>query len=137
MQTRTQRRSPQRPPPEAERVPNISVVIAGGWLAVTPLLLDHHTAGVAFAAWNDVLVGGTLAIFATIRILRPRGTSALSLVNVLLGLWLLAAPFVSGYHAATLATLSALIVGLVVIMLAGVDWLAAREAQRHPDQRTR
>jgi hypothetical protein len=106
--------------------PSFLVAVTGAWLVAAPLLLDHHLAATAFASWNDVLVGTTLAVLAAIRVIRPAGTAALSLLNSGLGVWLIAAPFVGNYTTALYATLNDMIVGLLVIMFAGVSWFVGR-----------
>jgi hypothetical protein len=110
--------------------PSFLVAVAGAWLVAAPLLLDHRSAGTAFAVWNDVLVGAALLVFAVIRIVRPAGTAVLSLVSSGAGVWLIAAPFVGQYTGALHATLNDMIVGLLVVMIAGIGWTVGRAPRR-------
>lgn len=107
---------------------SVFVVFAGLWLAATPLLFDHEI-HIGVAAANDILVGLALFVLALIRVLRPVGTASLSLAGAILGGWLMVAPFVLGYLNTMGATLSGVLTGLVVIMLAGVDWLVNRPGE--------
>jgi hypothetical protein len=118
---------------EVVHTPSELTVLAGTWLIIAPLVLDHGTADVAFIGWNDVIVGLAIVALAFLRVVMPDDTAPLSLVNLGLGAWLIVAPFVRGYHTAPLATLNDIVVGIAVVVLAGANWKAAR-AVRHTDR---
>jgi hypothetical protein len=80
----------------------------------------------AYPGWSDIVTGAVMVVVATIRIVVPSRTAALSLGNVALGGWLIAAPFALGYSAVPAATWNDVLVGMVVIVLAGVSWFAVR-----------
>jgi hypothetical protein len=73
------------------------------------------------------LVGVVMIAVASVRVVAPMGTGPVSLINVGLGLWLVVAPFVLGHSAtgATQATWNDIIVGLIVVMVAGVSCFTA------------
>jgi hypothetical protein len=127
---------------EVVHTPSELTVLAGTWLIMAPLVLDHGTADIAFIGWNDVIVGLVIVALAFLRVVMPDDTAPLSLITVGLGGWLIVAPFVRGYHTAPLATLNDILVGIAVIMLAGASWKAARSTryadlagrQRHSDE---
>jgi hypothetical protein len=68
-------------------------------------------------------------VVALIRVMSRTSTGWLSMVNVAAGVWLIAAPFVLGFghdpHAAS-STWNDIIVGAIVVLLAGVSGIAAR-----------
>jgi hypothetical protein len=107
---------------EMLHAPSELVVVAGTWLIVAPLVLDHDAANIAFLGWNDVIVGLLLVGLAVLRVVMPDGTAPLSLINVILGAWLVFAPFVRGYHVAPLATLNDILIGGTVAALAWTSW---------------
>lgn len=104
--------------------PSIFVVAAGLWLMIAPLLLSgEHTVEVVSTA-NKTVVGGVLTAIAGIRVAWPATTRPLSLINVLLGGWMIVSPFALGYQTAVELAWNDVIVGMVVMMIAGVSWFA-------------
>lgn len=69
-------------------------VVLGVWLIVAPLALGY---GETAPIWNDILVGIVVAIVAGLNLANPIRHSSLSWANVILGIWLLLAPFVLRY----------------------------------------
>ena len=65
-----------------------------------------------------------MTLIAAIRVVRPATTASLSLINVLLGAWMIASPFLLGYSTAVGPAWNDIIVGALVVLLAGVSWLA-------------
>lgn len=107
------------------------VLAMGVWLMITAFLWERGFVGGFGANWNDLLVGTALAILGVFRILMPAHTRPLGVANILLGLWLIAAPFVLDYTGAeaTAATWNNGIVGAIVAVLATVS-VAASAAHR-------
>lgn len=112
-------------------------VLLGLWLVIAPFLLGYS--GLTAALWNDVAVGALIAILAGIRTAKPLQQEGISWTNVVLGAWLIVAPFVLGYGAAqaqpgsaTGAALSNdIIVGLLVVVLASWSGFASKAAKRN------
>ncbi len=85
-------------------------VIFGVWVAVSPFALAYTA--LPAATWNAVIVGLLVAILALSR--SPINRSV-SFLNVLLGLWLIASPFVLGIAAAMVFWNSIVFGALIVI----------------------
>jgi SPW repeat len=91
--------------------------LAGVWLVLAPFVLGHPVAGLGSAArWNDIAIGGVVALIALIRMIVPGRTARLAFLNVIPGLWLTAAPFVLGYDG--VAMWNDVVVGVVVVVVA-------------------
>lgn len=100
--------------------PSVFVAAAGLWLMVAPFVLG----GDAASDWSKILSGAVMTTLAAIRLARPATTTTLSLINVLIGAWLITSPFVLGYHTAVGPAWHDVVVGAIVMMLAGVSWLS-------------
>jgi hypothetical protein len=87
---------------------------------VAPFVLG----GDAASDWSKILSGAVMTTLAAIRITRPATTTTLSLINVLIGAWLITSPFVLGYHTAVGPAWHDVVLGTVVMMIAGVSWLS-------------
>lgn len=109
-------------------------VVLGLWLVIAPFLLGYS--GLTAALWNDVLIGALIAILAGIRTAKPLQQEGISWTNVVLGAWLIVAPFVLGYgaaqaeSAARVAQSNDIIVGLVVVVLASWSGIASKAGKR-------
>jgi hypothetical protein len=105
-------------------------VVAGIWLLAAPFVLGYSHIGQAL--WNDLLVGAALVITALIRATTPRRSASLGWVNMLLGAWLIIAPFVLLYTGAEplaspgAATANDVVVGVIVVALATWSLKASR-----------
>lgn len=71
--------------------------LVGVWLVIAPWVLGYGD--VTSAMWTSVSAGTTIMLVALLRIMNPDQTVPLGWVNVLLGGWLIAAPFVIPYEA--------------------------------------
>lgn len=86
-------------------------VIAGIWLIIAPFVLSYTS---ATARTNDIILGIIVGILALIRALVPgRNIFWLSWVNLILGIWLIIAPFVLNYSGVT-ARYNDVILGIIV-----------------------
>ena len=90
-------------------------LLLGVWLVASAwiFLYDGSTAG----AWNSVAVGAVIFVIGVTRVVslvRP----LLARVNVVLGLWTIASPWVFGYAAGEPAMWNSVVVGIVVTLLA-------------------
>lgn len=106
--------------------------LAGVWLLLAPFVLDYAPAAEGLGAyWNDLVLGAVIAVLALVRVVTPQRVPWLSAVNAVLGVWLIASPFVLDYHArayAYEATGNDVAVGLLVFVMAVVS--AATTYQR-------
>src|SRR5439155_672410 len=69
------------------------IFLAGVWLVISGFSLFYRDTGVFDAYWNDVVVGIALATVALVGIVKPAGSGSLTLTKIVLGGWLVAAPF--------------------------------------------
>ncbi|WP_185845635.1 SPW repeat protein [Kibdelosporangium aridum] len=73
------------------------------------------------ARWNDAAAGTVLTVVGVVRLLRPLLTTLARLASILVGGWLIIAPFVAGYGFgadSTPATANDVLIGAVVTGLA-------------------
>jgi hypothetical protein len=113
-----------RPGPAVAAAYSVVSLLAGVWLVLAPSVLGYGDA-LADGRWNDTVVGVAIGLVALVRIASPTATAAASLVNVVLGAWLVAAPFVIGYGdviGAGRATWNDIAVGIVVAVFALASW---------------
>ena len=100
--------------------------LAGIWLVLAPFVLDYAPADSGIGAyWNDLVVGVAIAMLAIVRAVAPSNVPWFSIVNVVLGAWLIVAPFVLEYDDARanerIPIGNDLTVGLVVIVMAATS----------------
>lgn len=127
-----------------ERGKGLSAIIAllGAWLILEAVLLD--VAATQF--WNDALVGVLLLAVGGYNYTRQAdketGSVAVASVAALLGLWLLAAPFVLGAGVGTAETLNDLafwndlVVGLLALVVGAYSAYQIRDERRHDRRAT-
>ncbi|MGH7973212.1 MAG: SPW repeat protein [Limisphaerales bacterium] len=95
-------------------------LLAGIWLFVSPWVYRIHSNP---DSWNSWIVGAIIAILAAIRIGNPLETRGVSIVNLILGIWTFASPWIYGYTGYSGRFANSLIVGVIVFAL-GV-WLSS------------
>jgi hypothetical protein len=110
---------------DASRPASALNVLAGIWLIISPWVLGFTDLRVPL--WDTLLVGIAVLVLAAIR-LGTSGTTGLSWVNLLLGIWLIISPFVLGFTAASAAMSNAIVLGILV----GIFSLWAALATRTP-----
>lgn len=104
-------------------------LLAGIWLLLAPSVLDYPAG--SSARGNDIVIGSALAVLAVVRVVAPRDVPWFSVVNVLLGGWLIMAPFVLDHIADIgVATANDVVVGLVVVVLAATSAAATFAGRR-------
>ncbi|HKL77523.1 MAG TPA: SPW repeat protein [Gammaproteobacteria bacterium] len=102
-------------------------LIFGVWMLLSPAVLAMDTAGAA--AWNAYIVGIAVGVIAIIALIQPAGWE--EVVNLLLGLWLLASPWIIGFSAVAAAVTNQVIFGLLIVI--GAVWaLTEVSRQRAP-----
>jgi hypothetical protein len=96
------------------------VALAGLWEVLAPFILGYPTV----AMWNAIIVGVVLIVLAAWAALSEQVSLDRNLdgITMGLGLWLILAPFIPTYSTTVAARLNDIIVGVVVIVLAG--WAA-------------
>lgn len=101
--------------------------VLGIWLFISPFLGIGMASDVA--AWNSYVCGVIVAVFAVWAIVRPQAWE--EWLNLVVGLWLILAPFALQFSDRAGPTANQIIVGLVI----GVDavWAAVQVQgrQRH------
>ncbi|MCM4083885.1 SPW repeat domain-containing protein [Paractinoplanes hotanensis] len=127
--------SPRRADPGLRRavLVNWLVLALGGWLMISAFLWGRGTVGGFGAGWSDFLAGAVAAGIAVARITAPLRTVPLGVVTVLLGLWLIAAPYALGYSSGTeaaVATANSRAVGITIALLAMFGMLATKDDRR-------
>lgn len=90
-------------------------ILAGIWLFVSPWVYGFYTSP---NAWNEWIVGAVIVIFSAIRFNNPLSSRALSYLNMLLGAWVFASPWIYGYTYDTGRFINSLCVGVIVFVLA-------------------
>ncbi len=100
----------------------------GLYLIASPWIWGYSIYGAAM--WNSVAVGIAIALFGATRVRDPHHASTLSWVNLILGAWTIASPWVFGYTPNGPAMWNSIILGAVVIVLA--VWSGTATATEHP-----
>lgn len=103
-------------------------LVAGIWMILAPFLLGY--AAITAAVWNDVIIGLAVAVLAGTRLAKPLEREGASWTNLVLGLWLIAAPFALGYAATAAALWNDIVIGVVVAALGA--WSAVASRDYHP-----
>jgi hypothetical protein len=98
-------------------------VLAGIWLLISPFVLAfHRLSGIATS--NDVVLGIIIGLLALGRLSSPVRSAWMSWINVVLGIWVLISPWVLGFGNVQSAVTNNVIMGIIVIILAGWSALA-------------
>lgn len=105
---------------------NLLTFIAGWWLLLSPWVMDYHHLG--YAAWSAVLVGTVLMLSEFMAFVRPGAWE--EVLDICLGSYLVASPFILGFTANSAVANNAYLVGLLVIALAIVGLTKEDDVQR-------
>src|SRR5918911_1024656 len=101
------------------------IIVVGLWLILAAFVLGFT--GITSALWNSVIVGVAILVIAAIRIFsESERWYWLSWLAFLLGLWLIASPFILGYDGQLRPMLSDVLAGIAVVFLSGFSGLAYR-----------
>ena len=105
-------------------------LLAGLWLIASPWIYGVAVT-VGGSAWNSIIVGIVIAVVAAIRLGSGVRAGELGWINVVLGGWMIASPFVYAYALDGPRTANSIIIGLIVLIaaLAGLP----RETARYRD----
>jgi SPW repeat len=106
------------------------VALAGLWEVIAVFVLGYSASTTAL--WDALIVGVALIVLGGWAALSSQeGTDkTLDWINAILGVWLIIAPFVLGYTALVAALWNDIIVGIVVVVIAG--WAALAMGRHHP-----
>jgi hypothetical protein len=103
-------------------------LILGIWLVISPLLVGYSTSHIP--AGNNVILG--LLLIASSWWILASDTIEVGWFQILCGIWLIIAPFVLGYHALTSAMANDVIVGIIALIVGGIE----AQAMAHPPMKT-
>jgi hypothetical protein len=93
---------------------SIIALLAGVWFFISPWV---YAAGGAPSAWNNWIAGALIVLFAGMRLSYPDSMAA-SIVNMLLGIWAFASPWIYGYVGNQARFINSLCVGVIVFVAA-------------------
>jgi hypothetical protein len=93
---------------------SIIALLAGIWFFISPWI---YAAGSAPNAWNNWIAGILIVLFAGMRMSYPDSVAA-SVINVLLGIWAFASPWIYGYVGNQGRFVNSLCVGVIVFIAA-------------------
>lgn len=89
------------------------MIVAGIWLFLSPFLFDFGGNGAAF--WNSLIAGAAITLFGAVREWADRDMNSwASWMNILLGIWLILAPFILAYADLALPLWNTVVVGMVI-----------------------
>jgi len=101
-------------------------LILGVWLFITPFLgMDALN---SMAAWNGYIFGVIVAALSIWALAQPRAWE--EWINLVVGVWLILAPFILGFSTNTTAMWNHIVVGVII----GADALWAALARPSPMQ---
>ena len=89
-------------------------LLAGIWLFISPWVYRDY---MMHNAWNSWIVGAAVLILSAIRVSSPMHTRSISFVNLLLGIWTFASPWIYHYTTDTGRFINSLCVGVIVFVL--------------------
>jgi hypothetical protein len=98
---------------------SLSFVVAL-WLGFAPYVLHFSHVRGGLADGIDVFVALVVAILALIRTVAPRDFPVFSIVNAILGLWLVVAPVLLDYTRVRIVVVD-LVVGILLVGLSGLS----------------
>ena len=90
-------------------------LVLGLWLIASPWLLQFS--GAPAAAWNAWISGAIIGVLAAAALYQVQQWE--EWVNALAGLWLVVSPWALGFSADQVTTWNAVIVGVLVLCVAG------------------
>ena len=90
-------------------------MLAGIWLFISPWVYQTYQSSPS--SWNSWIAGALIVLFAAIRMSHPMSARAASIVNMLLGIWVFASPWIYGYTNYTGRFVNSLCIGVIVFVL--------------------
>lgn len=92
-------------------------LLAGIWLFVSPWVYKVQAMP---NSWNSWILGILIVVLAAIQLFDPISTRGASVVNLLLGVWVFASPWIFRYSHMTDRLVNSLCVGAVVFIVSAV-----------------
>lgn len=89
-------------------------IVLGIWLIASTWELQY--AHMSLVAWNSYAVGAAVTLIGATALISPSARKEMT--NMILGLWLMASPWVLETHHHAAATANTFIVGLIVFVVA-------------------
>lgn len=111
-------------PPVAASVASVVNFLVGIWLVLAPFVLGFGTTGgVVKGYWNEIVLGVVVALLALVRVFAPKEAPWFSVINGVLGLWLIVSPFALGYDGPDAPSAIAVDIsaGAVIVVMASVS----------------
>jgi hypothetical protein len=102
-------------PRGAHPIGSVLNLFAGIWLCISPHIMGFTH--LYQALWNGLLVGVAVILLSVVRLSNSARLQALSWINVLLGAWLIVAPFALRYDSVALPRWNDIILGIIVGLL--------------------
>ena len=110
------------------RAASVICLLAGIWLFVSPWVYGAYTNG---NAWNSWIVGAAIFLLACVRVSRPAYSTAISWVNLVLGIWVFFSPWIYGYAGVNAGRfINSLCVGVIVFVFALTSGVVASKVTR-------
>ena len=97
-------------------------LVFGIWLLLTPIMFEYDPR-IPVASINAYIMGAAIIAFSMVAVYMPRVWE--EWINMALGVWVLASPWILGFTVQRNETETAAIVGLLVITLA--TWAMLRD----------
>lgn len=105
------------PPVRSFTLANVLRFVLGVWVLYAPFMRDELSVGVA-TLWNYLVVGSCVVILAVMRILFVREAGIFRWAHLLLGLWMIASPWVFEYVGEEAAFWNSAVSGALIAALA-------------------
>ena len=108
-------------------------ILAGIWLFISPWVYKAYSSSPS--AWNSWIAGALIVLFGAILVSNPMNTRGASIVNMLLGIWTFASPWIYHYTSHTGRFVNSLCVGVIVFVLGTVGSSMGRSMTSPPPVR--
>lgn len=129
-------------PDESGKWVSALIGVLGAWMIVEAVVFDL----ILTQFWNDVLIGALLLVVGGYNYYRRSneevGSVAAAVIAALIGLWLIASPFILGTEEVgeiafeDLTFWNDLVAGLIALVLGAYSAYEARRDRRHPREAT-
>ncbi|MEN3308168.1 MAG: hypothetical protein V7603_4370 [Micromonosporaceae bacterium] len=112
----------------AASAPAALVLLGGIWLVVSRLVFNFPADAIGPRGFlNGIVIGAAIALVAVVRLATPVSSPMLGAVGMVLGGWMVASPWVYGYHhfgAGAGPVWSDVVTGAVVALVSLASWTA-------------